>query len=90
MAIFKNKAMLEGIERARTEPSDDANPFVREGDATYMRHDEIQLTQEGGVVSVAYRWRGVTVYTAHVYCDMAAGQVLTLTGSSGRMFVKAM
>ena len=90
MAISTNKAMLEDMERAITEPHDEGNPFVRDGDATYMRHDEIQLTQKDGVVSVAYRWRGATIYTMRVDCDMAAGQVLTLTGSSGRMLVKAM
>lgn len=90
MEISANKAMLENMERAITEPNEDGNPFVREGDATYMRHDEIQISQADGVVSVAYRWRGVTVYTTRVDCDMAAGQVLTITGSSGRMRVQAM
>lgn len=65
---------------------DQANPFVREGEKTFMRHDELRIIQEQpGQMAVEFRWQGTPTYTMRVECDFSIGQTLTLTGVEGRM-----
>jgi hypothetical protein len=66
------------------------SPFVREGDDVYMRHDEIRVSRAGAhSVQAEFYWRGKLTYTMNTGCDLMAGQMLTLTGIEGRMFVRA-
>jgi hypothetical protein len=90
MAVTMSKEALKAMEEALAAKQDDANPFAREGETTFMRHDEVRVIQQRpGLVAVEFRWRGVLTYTMHVDCDFAAGQLLTLTGLEGRMAVRA-
>ena len=86
MAVTIKKEMLRDMEEALAATQDDANPFVRDGETTFMRHDEVRVIQQRpGLVDVEFRWRGVLTYTMHVDFDFAAGQPLTLAGIDGRM-----
>lgn len=87
MTIQIWKALREHMERALTEPLGDENPFVREGDKTFMRYDEVQISMDVPYkVIVAYLWRGVVAYTVDYRLD--APQVLRLTGISGKEHVQ--
>ena len=86
MAVTIRKEMLRDMEEALAANQGDANPFVREGETTFMRHDEVRVIQQRpGLVDVEFRWHGVLTYTMHVDFDFSAGQPLTLTGIDGRM-----
>lgn len=90
MAVTMSKEALKAMEEALAAKQDDANPFVREGETTFMRHDEVRVIQQRpGLVAVEFRWRGVLTYTMHVDCDFAAGQLLTLAGLEGRTAARA-
>lgn len=68
---------------------DNANPVVREGETTFLRHDEVRVIQRRpGLAAVEFRWRDTLAYTMRVDCDFASGQMLTLTGIEGRMPVR--
>lgn len=86
MAQTLSKEALKAMGETLTAKRDDANPFVREGETTFMRHDELRVIQRSpGLVDVEFRWRGMLTYTMHVDCDFGAMQELNLTGIEGRM-----
>ena len=90
MAVKISKEALAATEEALAAKPDDANPFVREGETTFMRHDEVRVIQQHkGLVAVEFRWRGVLTYTMRVDCDFAAGQTLNLVGIEGKMATRA-
>lgn len=46
MAVTVSKEARKAIEEALAAKHDDANPFVREGETTFMRHDEVRVIQQ--------------------------------------------
>lgn len=90
MAVTITKDGLTAMEAALAAKQDDANPFVREGETTFMRHDEVRVAQQRpGLVAVEFYWRGMLTHTMRVDCDFAAGQLLTLAGLEGWMEARA-
>lgn len=86
MAVTMSKEALKAMGEALVAKQDELNPFVREGETTFIRHDEVRVIQQcPGLVAVEFRWRGMLTYTMHVDCDFAVGQELTLAGIDGRM-----
>lgn len=86
MAFKFNRDALKRAEETIASGEDDSNPFMREGETTFMRHDELRVIQDQpGVVEVEFRWRGKPTYTMIVGCDFSDGQTLTLAGIDGRM-----
>jgi hypothetical protein len=82
---------VKAIHEALSAKQDDANPFVREGETTFIRHDELRVIQpRPGLVEVEFRWRGMLTHTMRVDCDLAAGQLLTLSGLEGRMAARVL
>lgn len=65
-------------------------PFVREGEKTFQRYDEIRVIQRRpGVVDVEFSWRGKLTSTMHVDFDLSARNELTLAGD-GRMELRVL
>jgi len=60
-------------------------PIIKDGDQIYLSYDEIQITQSGIEILIAYKWRGKTAYTLKMYCILSDGETLTLSGCSGRL-----
>ena len=90
MAVTISKEALKQMEVALAAVQEDANPFVRDGDTTFIRFEEMRLIQQRpGLVAVEFLWRGAIRHTMHVDCDLAAGQLLTLTGVEIRVAVRA-
>lgn len=90
MTMKITKEALVKMEEALAANQDDTNPFVRDGETTFMRHDEVRMVQQSPyMMAVEFRWRGMLTYTMHVGCDFAAGETLTITGIDGRMAVHA-
>jgi hypothetical protein len=58
----------------------DNSPFITELGETYMRHDELRVTQDVGRIAVQFLWCGKLVYTQYVDGDLSAGHVLELHG----------
>jgi hypothetical protein len=61
------------------------NPFITEFGETYMRYDQLRVTQEVGRVAVDFLWRGENLYTMHANCDFSAGDILNLNFHEGRV-----
>lgn len=84
-----NKA-LKAMEESLAANQDEHNQFVREGETTFMRHDEIRVIQQRPVlVNVEFLWCGAVTYRMQIDCDFAAGQLLKLAGIEVRMAVRA-
>lgn len=91
MSITKSRSLPKAIEVAIAAVQEKTNPFVRDGDATYCRHDKIVITQSSsGIVTAEFFWRGNLTHTMRTQCDLRAGQTLTLAGLEGRIAIKAL
>lgn len=84
MALVMDKAALKAAEEAIAAKQDEANPFVREGDNTFIRYDSIRIIQQQSHhVLVEFLWRGSSMCSMHSSCDFARGESLTLSGVRG-------
>ena len=91
MAVMMSKEALKAMEEALAANQDAANPFVREGETTFIRYDEVRVIQRcPGLIAIEFRWRGTLTHTMYADCDFAAGQVLTLAGFEGRVSAQAL
>lgn len=85
MAINIRNGLLKGFEQALAEMPGD-NPFVRDGDKTYMQYDQVRigaLLLNRTDVEVVFFWKGVAIYT--MQHDLSDGLELTIDGISGRV-----
>ena len=81
--------LLKWTEDTLADKQGDMNPFVREGETTFIRHDEIRISQQReGFFLVEFCWRGMLTATTGVYCDFANGVTLTVAGIEGRMHLE--
>lgn len=77
------------------QPEDDASPFIREGNARYIRHDEIELSNAtdalGRVgIKVEFKWRGAIIGWLRIEdVSIADGKRVVLTGIEGRQEIAA-
>ena len=89
MSYTIRKETLKSMEEELAAKQNDLNPFVREGDTTFMRHDSMCISlHQPGVMKVEFSWRGMLTYTMYEICDFIDGQSLTIAGIEGKMSVK--
>lgn len=79
------RAML----RALSSPGNDENPFVQDGENTFIKYDEqhIILIEVNGfrTLCIEFYWRGESVCEKKVQCDLASGQRAVLLCPGGRI-----
>lgn len=80
--------VVYAMEAALAAHQDKNNPFLREGEDTFMRYDELRIIpKRSGFVDVEFIWRGELISTMCVGFDFAPSKMLTLEGIDGRVKV---
>lgn len=85
MAIIMSESDKDIILKKITEDSSNKNPFIQELDVMYLRYDSIEISIEGIILTIIYKWRGTEMYRMHENFIAGHGNTCMLTGVDGRI-----